>query len=125
MLVITDAEARQFTDSLAEREYSPATITKYAHDLRLLMDYAPNGIPDKAALVGFRAYLTERGYAPTSVNSILGAVNVFFELLGLDWRPSICQFSGSSILTQTRSCPTRSMSVWYAPPGTTATNALR
>ncbi len=36
--------------------------------------------------MGFRAYLTERGYAPTSVNSILGAVNVFFELLGLDWR---------------------------------------
>ena len=86
MLIITDAEARRFADSLAEREYSPATITKYAHDLRLLMDYAPDGIPDKAALVGFRAYLTERGYAPTSVNSILGAVNQFFELLGLDWR---------------------------------------
>jgi len=86
MLVITDAEARRFTDSLAEREYSPATISKYVHDLRLLMDYAPEGIADKAALVGFRAYLTERGYAPTSVNSILGAVNVFFELLGLDWR---------------------------------------
>ena len=34
MLVITDAEARRFTDSLAEREYSPATISKYAHDLR-------------------------------------------------------------------------------------------
>jgi len=51
MLVITDAEARRFTDSLAEREYSPATISKYAHDLRLLMDYAPDGIPEKAALV--------------------------------------------------------------------------
>ena len=86
MLVITDAEARRFTDSLAEREYSPATITKYAHDLRLLMDYAPDGIPEKAALVGFRAYLTERGYAPSSVNSILGAVNVFLAFLGSDWR---------------------------------------
>ena len=86
MLVITDAVARRFADSLTEREYSPATISKYAHDLRLLMDYAPNGIPDKAALVGFRAYLTERGYAPTSVNSILGAVNVFLAFLGSDWR---------------------------------------
>ena len=86
MLVITDAEARRFTDSLAEREYSPATINKYVHDLRLLMDYAPEGIADKAALVGFRAYLTERGYAPTSVNSILGAVNVFLAFLGSDWR---------------------------------------
>ena len=86
MLVITDAEARRFTDSLAEREYSPATISKYVHDLRLLMDYAPEGIADKAALVGFRAYLTERGYCPTSVNSILGAVNVFLAFLGSDWR---------------------------------------
>ena len=86
MLVITDAVARRFTDSLTEREYSPATISKYAHDLRLLMDYAPNGIPDKAALVGFRAYLTERGYAPSSVNSILGAVNLFLAFSGLVWR---------------------------------------
>lgn len=86
MLVITDAVARRFTASLAEREYSHATITKYAHDLRLLMDYAPDGISDKAALVGFRAYLTERGYCPTSVNSILGAVNLFLAFLGLDWR---------------------------------------
>ena len=86
MLVITDAEARRFADSLTEREYSPATIAKYTHDLRLLMDYAPNGIPGKAALVGFRAYLTERGYAPTSVNSILGAVNLFLSFLGSDWR---------------------------------------
>ena len=86
MLIITETTVQDFRLFLTEREYSPATITKYAHDLRLLMDYAPDGIPDKAALVGFRAYLTERGYAPTSVNSILGAVNVFFELLGLDWR---------------------------------------
>ena len=86
MLVITDAVARRFTDSLAEREYSPATISKYAHDLRLLMDYAPEGIADKAALVGFRAYLTERGYAPTSVNSILGAINVFLVFLKSGWK---------------------------------------
>ena len=86
MLIITDANIRLFAASLVEREYSPATITKYAHDLRLLTDYAPDGIPDKAALVGFRAYLTERGYAPSSVNSILGAVNVFLAFLGSDWR---------------------------------------
>jgi len=36
MLVITDAVARRFADSLTEREYSPATISKYAHNLRHL-----------------------------------------------------------------------------------------
>ncbi len=86
MLFISDSSIQKFALSLAEREYSPATITKYAHDLRLLMEYAQSGIPDKAALVGFRAYLTERGYAPSSVNSILGAVNLFLAFSGLDWR---------------------------------------
>ena len=86
MLFISDSSIQKFALSLTEREYSPATISKYAHDLRLLMDYAPDGIPDKAALVGFRAHLTERGYAPSSVNSILGAVNLFLAFLGLDWR---------------------------------------
>ena len=86
MLFISAADIQNFNYSLTEREYSPATISKYAHDLRLLMDYAPDGIPDKAALVGFRAYLTERGYCPSSVNSILGAVNLFLAFLGSDWR---------------------------------------
>ena len=86
MLFISAADIQNFNASLTEREYSPATISKYAHDLRLLMDYAPDGIADKAALVGFRAYLTERGYCPSSVNSILGAVNLFLAFLGSDWR---------------------------------------
>ena len=86
MLFISAADIQNFNYSLTEREYSPATISKYAHDLRLLMDYATDGIADKAALVGFRAYLTERGYCPSSVNSILGAVNLFLAFLGSDWR---------------------------------------
>ena len=125
MLTITDADVRNFTHTLTEREYSPATISKYAHDLRLLMDYAPDGISDKAALVGFRAYLTERGYAPSSVNSILGAVNVFFELLGLDWRLNICGSSAKPSCPLTVSCRTASMNAWCAPPRTSETAALR
>ena len=86
MLIITEATINAFASFLAEREYAAATISKYAHDVCLLMDYAPDGIPDRAAIVGFRVYLEAKSYSPASVNSILGAVNVFFELLGLDWR---------------------------------------
>ena len=86
MLNVTDADVRRFAAYLTEREYSPATISKYTHDARALMDYAPEGIPDKAALNGFRAYLAERGYCPASVNSMLGAVNLFLAFLGSDWR---------------------------------------
>ena len=86
MLVITDADLAAFRLSLTEREYSPATVAKYAHDARALMEYAPDGIPDKAALCGFRTHLAERGYAAASVNSMLGAVNLFLAFLGSDWR---------------------------------------
>jgi site-specific recombinase XerD len=86
MLIITEATINAFASFLAEREYAAATISKYVHDLRLLMDYAPDGIPDRAALVGFRAYLEQRGYSGASVNSMLGAVNLFLAFLDSDWR---------------------------------------
>ena len=86
MLTITEAAITAFAASLVEREYSPATVAKYAHDVRLLLAYAPEGIPDKTALVGFRAHLEQRGYSGTSVNSMLGAVNLFLAFLGSDWR---------------------------------------
>ena len=86
MLTITDVDVRRFAASLAEREYSPATVAKYAHDARALLDYTPDGIPDKAALCGFRAHLEARGYSGASVNSMLGAVNLFLAFLGSGWR---------------------------------------
>ena len=86
MLIITEATINAFASFLAEREYAAATISKYAHDVCLLMDYAPDGIPDRAAIVGFRVYLEAKSYSPASVNSILGAVNVFLTFLGSDWR---------------------------------------
>ena len=86
MLIITEATINAFASFLAEREYAAATISKYAHDVCLLMDYAPDGIPDRAVIVGFRVYLDAKSYSPASVNSMLGAVNLFLTFLGLDWR---------------------------------------
>lgn len=86
MLKITPALIDAFTKNLTEREYSPATISKYAHDARALMEYAPDGIADKAQLVGFRSWLERRGYSGASVNSMLGAVNALLVYIGTDWR---------------------------------------
>ena len=99
MLIITDADIRLFAAFLGEREYSPATIAKYAHDLRLLMDYAPDGIPDKAALVGFRDYLTERGYAPQASTP--------FSARSICFLPSSAWTGGSNISASSAdpSCP--------------------
>ena len=86
MLRITPALIDTFAKNLTEREYSPATISKYAHDARALMEYAPDGITDKAQLVGFRSWLEQRGYSGASVNSMLGAVNALLVYIGTDWR---------------------------------------
>ena len=86
MLNITPASLDAFITHLREQEYSPATIAKYAHDVRALLQYAPEGIKDKEHLNGFRAYLEEQGYSGASVNSMPGAVNRFLAFLGSDWR---------------------------------------
>ncbi len=86
MLSITTASLDAFIKHLREQEYSPATIAKYAHDVRALLQYAPEGIREKEHLNGFRAYLEEQGYSGASVNSMLGAVNRFLAFLGSDWR---------------------------------------
>ena len=86
MLEICLASLDAFIKHLREQEYSPATIAKYAHDVRALLQYAPEGIKDKEHLNGFRAYLEEQGYSGASVNSMLGAVNCFLAFLGSDWR---------------------------------------
>lgn len=86
MLNITPASLDAFIKHLKEQEYSPATIAKYAHDVRALLQYAPEGIKDKEHLNGFRAYLEEQSYSGASVNSMLGAVNRFLAFLGSDRR---------------------------------------
>ena len=86
MLIITEAAIAAFSAFLVEREYSPATVAKYSHDAYLLLAYAPAGIADKAQLVGFRAHLEQRGYSGASVNSMLGAVNLFLAFLCSEWK---------------------------------------
>ena len=86
MLKINTGSMDAFITHLKEQEYSPATVAKYAHDVGLLLRYAPEGIRDKEHLNGFRAYLEAKGYSGTSVNSMLGAVNRYLAFCGTDWR---------------------------------------
>ena len=86
MLEINLASLDAFIKYLREQEYSAATISKYARDVRSLLQYAPEEIADKEQLNGFRAYLEARGYSGASVNSMLGAVNCYLAFLGSDWR---------------------------------------
>jgi len=86
MLTVNNTSLEAFLKYLREREYSGATMAKYAHDVGLLLQYAPEGIGDKEHLNGFRAYLEAKGYSGASVNSMLGAVNRYLAFCGTDWR---------------------------------------
>lgn len=64
-----------------EQERSVATIQKYAHDLTDLYLYL-NGQPlNKLVLIGWKQKLTET-HAPTTVNSMLTAVNGYLSYMG-------------------------------------------
>lgn len=64
-----------------EQERSAATIQKYAHDLTELYMYL-NGQPlNKFILIGWKQKLTET-HAPTTVNSMLTAVNGYLSYMG-------------------------------------------
>lgn len=79
--ILTEAQIKQYADVLREQERAESTIEKYTHDLKALYQYL-NGAPlTKGSLLKWKDQLTKT-YAPTSVNTILAAVNGFLRFMG-------------------------------------------
>lgn len=70
-----------FKKYLIEQERSPHTVSKYVHDVRVLLEYIEGKTLNKETVVCFKSFLGER-YAASSANSMLAAVNSFFEFIG-------------------------------------------
>lgn len=61
---------------LTHREYSPATIQKYTRALaRFFADTGAGKRPDRETVAAWRDSLTAKDYTPSTVNSLLAAVN--------------------------------------------------
>lgn len=80
---ITPELIQCYTRYLWEQERTPATITKYSHDLTALLSFLDGSPATKAALIRWKDYLTGH-YAATSVNVMLAAVNGFLHFCGWD-----------------------------------------
>ena len=78
---ITPELIRHYAVSLREQENAPATIEKYVHDLTALCGYVDGAALTKTALIGWKEHLAKR-YAPTSVNTMLAAVNSQLDFCG-------------------------------------------
>ncbi|MDD3253742.1 MAG: tyrosine-type recombinase/integrase [Lachnospiraceae bacterium] len=87
MLYIREPEQKSFALYLEEQEKKDATIQKYLRDIRKLAAYAGEKITDKKQLILFKGELLAAGYAPSSINSILAAVNRYLDYAGAgDWK---------------------------------------
>lgn len=87
MLSITQKDLEGFQRYLRLREKSRATIEKYLHDVNILRAFAGELIVDKETLIRFKERLGEQGYAASSINSMLAAVNQYLRFMGCEeWR---------------------------------------
>lgn len=78
---LTTTLIEKYLTHLRELERSPLTISKYAHDLNALLTYLGDMPLTKAALIGWKEQLST-ALAPTSINSMLVAVNGFLQFFG-------------------------------------------
>jgi integrase/recombinase XerD len=82
MPTITDKIQADFAAALRREERSEATITKYMHDLRTFAAFLGEREISKASVIAYKEHLSAHGYAVTSVNSMLAAVNKFLTYSG-------------------------------------------
>ena len=82
-MVLTERCIEEYVIRLRELERSENTVRKYRRDVMKLKDYAGEQRLDKNLVISFKEMLAEK-YELTSVNSILAALNGFFEFM--DWR---------------------------------------
>ena len=71
-----------FRKSLVTDEKSNGTVEKYMHDVKAFAVWLCGREVNRENAVAWKEHLSEKGYAPRSVNSMLSAVNKFFVFAG-------------------------------------------
>lgn len=79
---ITDALLVKFKQYLLGQERSSGTVKKYLRDVRALAKWLGDRPVTKEAAAQWKDSLLEQGYRPVTVNSMVTAVNQFFECSG-------------------------------------------
>ena len=79
---LTEEKISEFAQFLLEEEKSEITIKKYVRDVQKFFEFAEEKELSKTLTVEYKSELTEK-YKPTSVNSMLAAVNKFMDFLNL------------------------------------------
>jgi len=80
---VTETLIQAFEEHLKENEKRPATIEKYARDVRAFCIFAGESIVSKELTLKYKEMLRKK-YAVASANSMLAALNAFYDFAG--WR---------------------------------------
>ena len=80
--VITPEQIAAFGRTLQEAERSSGTIEKYLRDVRNFPAFLEGESASRERAAAWRDGLLEQGYAPVTINSMVGAVNAFFRMMG-------------------------------------------
>lgn len=81
-MVLTEEKIAEFAQFLLEEEKSEITIKKYVRDVQKFVDFTEKRELSKTLTVEYKTELTGK-YKPTSLNSMLAAVNKFMDFLNL------------------------------------------
>ena len=80
---------------LAAEEKSAGTIEKYLRDVKAFALWLDKRPMSKEETANWRHHLLDRGYTPTTINSMLSSLNRFFvSSATTNTGPDFCGFSG-------------------------------
>ena len=72
----------RFARHLRQEDRSPGTVAKYLRDVSAFAHWLGSAPVTKELATGWKEHLRTQGYAPTTINSMLAAVNSFFRFKG-------------------------------------------
>lgn len=79
---MTEGCINQFQSYLRNEEKAEATISKYLHDVKEMLEFIGKMDLNKESLIEYRKYLSSR-YKPQTVNGKLSAINTFLKFKDL------------------------------------------
>lgn len=80
--MITNQRLAEFGQYMREEEYGKATMEKYLREVRCFYRWLGDRGVDKGTTAKFKSCLQEKGYAPSTINGKLSALNAFFRFAG-------------------------------------------
>ena len=80
--LLTEEHIKSFINHLHLEEKSANTIEKYARDVSTFVAYLNGNVVSKNLVIEYKQKLIADGYAVSSINSMLAAINSLFDYLG-------------------------------------------